>query len=807
VHLQAGMKQAIRAMWRNRTLTITIVISLALGIAGNAAIFTIVNALFLQPAGIRDPAKVVAPRVTYKKLHLDRIEMSVPDFAAVRDDRKIFAAAALGNATAYNYTGAGTPERLQGEMVTFEWFDVLGARPLIGRTFTAQEDAPGANHVIILSDALWTHLFGRDKSAIGKAIELDHQPYRVVGVMRPEANWPREAQFWIPFALPKTAYSVNETFNEFYTAIARLQPNVTYDQCEREMAVLSARIRAGDPKIAAYAAASQWSMVVEPITQLTSGNLKTPLVVLSASIALVLLIACSNIAGLILVRGTARVREFAVRRALGARTADIVRHSTAEVALLCLLGTGLGLLLVPSLLNGLLSIAPKTITEGLLIVPDYHVLVFTILLGSIAAIALGIFPALQLSRYGVSYESLKEGGRSSTVSSTRQRARSALVAAQIALALLLLMATSLLFKSLNALRSENLGFEPAHVFSATVDLPSTLYGTDAKQIELYRSVMNELEATPGVIGASATRLVPFDGQHWTGSFDIEGRPEGNPGDPGPHSYKAYVGPAYFRTLQIPIIRGRSFTDEDRKGSAPVAIIDTNLAKRYWPRQDPIGKRLRDSNSQPWATIVGVVGHTRTYSFAQSDTRGIFYSPVYQKPFSQMSFIVRTASKHGDMIQQAVHRADPTLAVFEFAPLQERIAGTLGPQEFAVTLLMGFASVAMALTAMGLYGVISFSALGRTREIGVRAALGATRGQIVGLLARQGVQLIAIGLAVGAVLSVLALRVLATRVESLNVDPTIGLLDAAGVGAIGIVAILLPAWRASRSDAALILRNE
>lgn len=800
---------ALRTLRRSPLFTATVLASLALGIGSNAAIFSVVNALFLHPAGVSDPEQVVAPRVSYQKLHLNRIDMSLPDFEDVRKGTQVFSVAAASNLTGFNFTGGNSPERLQGATVTWQWFDVFGIKPLLGRGFHKDDDQPGSNNVAILSFDIWRRMFGAERSAIGKTIELDRKPYRIVGVMPANFRWLSEADVWVPLGLSARAYAESHRFDEFYPVVARLRPGVSLAQCTQFMRVLTNRVKDGNKDLAVYARDSQWSMGVETFSELTSGDLKNPLLILSASVGLVLLIACTNIAGLMLVRASGRSRELAVRSALGASTRDLLMQTFTESLVLALLGTVLGLICISAFLKALLALAPARITVGLVIEPDAYVLLFTIAAGVLAALFFGVMPAWQAARLGGRYAALKEGGRAETEGAGRLRLRSALVVGQVALALVLLVSAGLLLKSLERLRTANLGFDPSHLMTAAVSLPDAGYHDDARQVGLFRAVIDELKTKPGVITAAAAEPVPFNGDHWTGSFEIEGRPD-RPGDPGPHGYRGFISPHYFHALRIPLLRGRDFTDSDRTGAQPVAIVDENLVRKYWPNADPIGNRLRNEKSMPWATIIGVVKHVRAYNLDSSDARGIYYMPVYQEPVKYMNFLVRAVGSPQSAalaIAQAVHKQDPSQAVFDIATPVQRIAKALGPQEFAVELLSLFAMAALLLAAIGLYGVISFSAGRRTKEIGIRSALGAGRWQILGMIAVQGFRLTLAGLLLGCVAALAAARVISSRFEYASLDWFTFGAAALLLACVALAAALIPAWRAATMDPITALRNE
>lgn len=767
------------------------------------------NAVLFNPAGVAQPDRIVAPRVSYAKLHLDRIDLSVPDFADIRDSRQLVSNAAMSLVVGVNYTGGKAPQRIQSAAVSSEWFDVFGARPIVGRAFRPEDDQPGSNQVVVLSFNLWNRMFGGQNSAVGQTVELDRKPYRIVGVMRADFRWPREADIWIPLGLSRQAYASTHRFDEFYTTVARLKPGVSLAQFQQYMHVLTEQVKASDKSVRGFANDAQWSMVAEPFTELISGDLRLPLFILAASVGLVLLIACSNIAGLMLVRGSGRTRELAIRRVLGARTSDLIWQAMTEVILLASAGTLLGLLSIPILLKTLLWITPLRMSAGLVIEPGTPVGLFTIGAGALSCLFFGIVPAWQAAQLGEAYASLREGDRSSTIGASRQRLRGALVIGQIALALILVSGTGVLLNSLSRIRSAKLGFDGSHVMTAAVELPDSGYSKNEKQVALFQSVLADLRGNPGVVSAAAAKPVPFSGDHWTGSFQIQGRPE-LPGDPGPHGYRGFVSPNYFEALRIPLLAGRVFTEADGQGSHPVVIVDINLAKTYWPGKDPIGQAIRNDDNSPWATVIGVVGHVRAYSFSPGDTRGIYYMPVYQQPAADMNFVVRMAgdpSLAATLIERSVHRFDSSIAVFDVVTPAQRISSMLGPQQFTAQLLTAFACAALLLSSLGLYGVVTFGAGQRTKEIGIRCALGATRGQITLLVAGQGLRLTATGLLIGSALAVVTVHSVATQIENISLDALTFCGAIALLSVIACSAAVVPAWRSATMNVVQALRSE
>ena len=733
--------------------------------------------------------------------------MSATDFADIRDSRQTFSKAAMMRIDGFNYTAGDSPQRLQGALVTCQWFDVFGRTPLLGRGFHYEEDQPGANHVAVLSFGTWKRLFSGGRDVLGRTIELDKTPYRVIGVMPSDFRWPSEADLWIPIGLPPQAYGPDNRFNESYFVAARLAPGVTYDRAVAVVQGLSKRVLEQVP----FARGSEWSMVIEPLTEYAAGDLKTPMLILFGAVGVVLLIACSNIAGLMLVRATARARELAIRTALGASRADLISQALAETSVLSLLGTALGFALAFSILRALLSLARAQLSTELVIQIDWHVLTFALCAGVVSALLFGLMPAWHISRLGQHYDQLKQGGRSDTEGHHRQALRSALVSGQIALALVLLVGAGLLLKTLAHLRDVNTGFDSHGVLTASVALPAEAYRDADRQVAFLRGVLNDLLQTPGVASAAAVNWLPFAGGDATASFAIEGRIVA-PSDPGFHGSLRYASPDYFKALKIPLVAGRYFNDGDRRNGQPVAIIDVDLAKNYWPNQNPIGQRLRlNFANQTWATIVGIVGHVKQSSLAADSGRGAYYFSLYQQPRSEVFLIARGATSVAQLdhaIRNAVRAVDPAQAVFDIKTMRERIALALGPQQFAVRILIVFAAAALLLAVIGLYGVISYNVTRRTREIGIRAALGAEQTRILAMVVGQAMRLVSVGVLTGLIAGAVVGRVAATQLFEVSpFDPATFTITAVVLMLAALLATFIPAWRAARVDPITALRNE
>ena len=811
----SDLRLAIRTLAKSPGFSVTALGALALGIGANAAIFSVVNQVLLHPAGVSDPQRVVALRCKYDKLNLRSIPVSVPDFAQARDSRDVFEHAAILSSGDYNYTGSGgaaiAPERLQGAAVSVEWFDVFGARPVLGRIFRSEEDRPENNQEVILSYGAWKRLFGGDPQVEGKTMTLNDKIYRVVGVMGPAFAWPREAELWTPLGLPSSAYSPNNTFNESYTGFARLRPGSNFERGNAWMQVLSDRVRQGAGRGATYARDSGWGLFAVPLTDYIAGDTKKPLLILLAAVGFVLLIACSNIAGLMLARTTGRAREIAVRSALGAGRWELMRQTLAESIVLAAGGAAAGLALGYAGVRALLALAPRQAAAGLVPTLDAPVLWFTAAAAAFSALLFGLAPAWQIARIQP-HSILKGSGRSGMSGRGRQRLRSSLVVCETALALLLLVGAGLFLRSLANLEVVNPGFQPRGVMTAILTLPQSRYPKDEQRIPFYRAVTERLAATPGVTGSAMGFPLPFSGGEASASFSIMEKPTG-PNDPGPHGDTRVVTPDYFKVLGIPLRQGRVFTDQDRPDTQSVAVIDENLAHQYWPGGNPIGQHIRGGfgSRGTWATIIGVVGHVHHSSLASDTGKGVYYYAMWQSSAPITMIAVRTGADpahFASAIRAAVSAVDPSEPTHDLKTMQDLVETSLAPRRFVVRLLAFFAAAALLLAALGLYGVIGYSVAQRTQEIGIRVALGAGSGNVLGLVIGQGVRLALAGTAIGFAASVALASWLRTQLFGIGAfDPVTLVVTAAVLIGAAVLASYIPARRAMRVNPVDALRWE
>jgi predicted permease len=816
--LASDIRFALRMLRKSPAFTFVAILTLALGIGANTATFSVVNGLFLHPPGVSQPDRVVVQRVRYGKLGLKSLVVSAPDFVQVRDSQNIFQYAALENTADYNYNIGAFPQRLRGAQVSWQWFDVFGARPVLGRVFTREEDQPNANQEVVLSCSAWRRWFGGDASIVGRTIRLNQQDFQVIGVMAEGFGWPdAEIDLWTPLGLPQAEFAIDNTFNEAYLAVARLQPGLSFAQASAYVGVLSQRVI--DNPASTYAKDSQWGMFLVPLTTFVFGDLQMPLLIVSGAVTFVLLIACANIGGLLIAKISGRSKELAVRVALGGSRARLIAQVLSENAVLGLLGIAAGLLLARIGIRILQVAAPAERKANSLVFPlDGYVLTFTIVVGFFAVLIFAAAPAWHISKSDPC-DALRESGRSTTASRSRQRFRLFLVAGELALGLILLVGTGLLLKSLSRISQVNPGFQPHGTMTAGLALPQTQYDKPEKQRAFFRDVLDRLSSTPGVITAGAGDTLPFTDSNPSASFRIEGVPVA-PGDPGPWGDVRYVTPGYFEALGIPLLKGRLLTDADRAGAQAVAIVDENMARQYWPNEDPLGKHLRRNDRDPWSVIVGVVGHIRFTQLAgdnsstessQSSSSGALYFPVYQSEAPYGFLIAHTngdPAALGDIVRHAVRSVDANQPVSDVKTMDARIAESLRPQRFAANLLAIFAILATALSAVGLYGLVSYSVTQRTNEMGIRMALGASRADILGMVLRESAQIALLGTGAGIVLGLLLTRAIQGFLYGVSVyDPLSFLGAATALVFVALVASFIPARRATSIDPIVALRYE
>lgn len=800
-------RYAGRNLLRSKGFAILAGLIMAFGIGANTAVFSLVNQILLHPPGVSEPQRIVVLRTHYKKLNLDVGSASGPAFADARANKQLFEHVGASRRVNFNYTAQVSPVRLPGAAVSAEWFDVFGARPAIGRVFVAAEDQPNANRVVVLAYDAWVRLYGADPHVLGRTMELNQTPYEIIGVMARDFHQPRAADLWVPLALSARALSPQSWLNEYLTVMARTQPTMSFAQANAWLKLATQRVLAIVPaNVGSVVVNNQWGMDASRFADASAGATKTPILILLGAVSLVLLIACANIAGLMLARTASRSQELSVRAALGAGRGRLLRHLLAESLLLAVAGGAAGLFVGQRGMEMLLRLAPESAGAGLQPHLDFFVLLFAIIATLGAGLLFGLAPAWQSCRVDP-YDALKSGGR--TGSAARQRLRSGLVVAEAALALVLLVMAGLFLRSFARLEAVNPGFEPQGVMTASYSLPPG-YRAPEKQVAFARDVLEHLQGTNGVIAASLGRPIPFNNDYEGGAFRIEGRNMPS-GEALPQAERRWVTPEYFRTLGIRLEKGRLFGDFDRPETEQVALIDNKLARQYWPEEDPLGKRIQPTSGEGSYTIVGIVSHIMQSDLAGDQGRGVFYVSLYQRPMPLGSILVKTSRDPGaaaSIIRDAVRAVDPRLPLYQVKTLDALLADSLAPRRFAMRLLSLFAAAALFLAALGLYGVLSYAVTQRTREIGIRMALGAERGTVTKLIVWQGLRLAGIGVVIGIGVAMVLARLIESQLfEVPAVDPvTIATMALTLMGS-ALLASWLPARRAVRTDPIVALRYE
>jgi putative ABC transport system permease protein len=799
------LRYGVRVLLKSPSFSVVAVLALALGIGANSAIFSVVNALLIRPLPYGDSAHLVKVNNFESRSNSDSA-VSPPGFVDYRDQSHAFesvSATYLGN-TAMNFSADGEPERLTGGRVSANFFTTLNVQPLLGRVFVEEEDQPGKNRVVVLSHGLWSRRFGGDREVVGKDITLNGQSFTVIGVMPAGFQW-KSDDLWRPLALAPESFAPDQRGSEYLSVIARLKSDTTIEQAQAEMDTIANNIRENNPTF--YAGDQGWGVRVTSLHDEVIGSIKPTLLILLGAVGLVLIIACANVANLLLARAAARQKEITIRTALGARRFQLIRQLLTESMLLSLVGGGLGLLLAVWGVDVLVAAGGNSIPRAQEIGIDARVLGFTLVVSLLTALLFGVIPAIQASKTDLQV-ALKEGGRGSTA--TRHRLRAALVVADVALSLVLLIGAGLLIKSFGRLQDVSPGFQAQGLLTMQVSLPAFKY-REANQIRaFYEATLEGIKAIPGVQSAGAVSDLPLSGSIHSGSFNIEGRPPA-PGEDELHADIRSATPAYFETMHIPLLKGRFFTEQDTREARPVAIIDETLAQHYFPGEDPLGKRVEFQQGKPiWREIVGVVGRVK-HKALDVEFKDKLYSPHAQVSYSTMFLVVRTANDPLSLVSavrgsiKAVDRDQP---VYKVTAMEQLVADSLGQRRLSVMLFGLFAAVAMVLAAVGLYGVISYSVTQRTNEIGIRMALGAERSDIFKMIIGQGLALTLAGVGLGLAGALALTRVMSSLLFDVTpTDPVTFALVPLLLAGAALAACVVPARRAIRVDPMVALRYE
>jgi putative ABC transport system permease protein len=800
-NLLKDIRYGLRVMIKNPAFTIVAVIALGLGIGANTAIFSVVGTVLLNPLPYSQPERLMVMVESKMPVHPE-FQVAPGNYLYWKEHSTTFEQIATYRRDSYNLVGQGDPERLRAARVSAGLITMLGVNPLHGRDFLAEEDQEGRGRVIIISYKMWQRRFGGEANIVGQPITLSGNPYTVVGVMPPDFAFPPniETDIWSPIAFD--ADERGSHGSHYVSVIGRLGSGATHEQASAEMVALASQLEQQFPDSNAG-----WTVKTTPMLDYEVRKISDALVVLMAAVAFVLLIACANVANILLARAATRQREIAIRMALGSSRLRVVRQLLTESVLLAIVGGGVGLLLAVWGIDALLALAPANLPRIKDVVIDTRALLFTLGITVLTGLVFGLAPALQASRPDLN-ETLKDAGRGATVGARRQRVRNSLVIAEVALALVLLVGGGLMIRSFYHLQQVSPGFNPQGVLVVGLTLPSKKYD-EAQQTAFYNQLTRNVSALPGVKAAGGTNVLPIVDNFVLGVV-IEGRPRVlNTDLPKTHYFA--VTPGYFTAMEIPLLRGRDFTPQDIEGGRRVVIINETMAKRYFPDEDPIGKRIHITmNDEIFREIVGIVGDVKQNEL-NKETLAQTYEPFAQEPSTGLALIVRT---EGDPTSLTAAVRSEVLALDRDQPLglvrtfEQIISTSISQDRFSMLLLCVFATVALILAAVGLYGVMSYSVTQRTHEIGVRMALGASTGDVMRMVIGQAARLAAAGVAIGLAAAFALTRILSSLLFEVSpTDPlTFAIIPVLLVGA-ALGASFIPARRATRVDPMVALRYE
>src|SRR5271170_2094526 len=797
------LKFAVRMLLKNPGFVSIAILTLALGIGANTAIFSIVNAVLLRPLPFKNSAQLVRLRETYKAV--GNVSVSYPDFLDWRQQSHAFSAMAVIDNVGFNLSGVAQPENIGGYAVSPNFLALVGVSPVLGRDFLPSEEKPGTAPVVLLSYQLWQSHLGGDPAAVGRSITLDGRSFSIVGVLPSTFRFLDRSDVLIPIGV--IAGDMTERGDRGDTdVVGRLAPGVTLAQATVEMNTIAARLAEQYPQTN-----HGFGAHLESFREAFTGDTRLAVLVLFGAVVFVLLIACVNVANLFLVRGAARAREIALRQAFGASRSRLIRQMLTESLVLAVCGGVLGIILGAWGISGLGYLIPADALQTMGVRMDLSVLLFAAAIIVFVAFAFGLIPALQATRPDLQ-ATLKEGGRSATSTSAQHRLRGALAIAETALALVLLVGAGLMLKSLYHLIQVSPGFQPARVLYMELDLRTDRYSKDPEILNFWQQVLDRTRTIPGVESAALGTVVPLTGNHRRSDITIEGLPIPGPGE-FPHPDRHTISAGYTTTMGIPLLRGRIFSEADNETAPDVALVNATLARRFFTDGDAVGKRFlwgHPGKDEKWITIVGVVADTKLYGL-DNPARLEIYSPYRQSPSNDMNLVVRSTVDPASLtsaIRAAVAAIDKDQPIFDVHTMQRLVDDSVSTRRLTLVLLDIFTVLALILAAIGIYGVMSYSVALRTPEIGIRMALGAQQKDVLRLVFGQGARIAFFGVAIGLTVAAALARLLSSLLFSVSAsDPLTFAAVAVILVAVALLACYIPARRALRVDPIIALRYE
>ena len=808
--LWQDLRYGARMLARNPGFTVVAVLTLALGIGVNTAIFSVVNAVLLRPLPYPEPDRLVTIWNRYEKLGEGRFTNSVPDFLDRKEQSETLENIAALTLGTFNLLGDGEPLRIEGISASASLFPLLGVEPRLGRVFLPEEDQPGQNQVVVVSHGLWQRRFGGDPGLVGRTLNLDGNPYVVVGIMPPEFRFPLPTtEFWTPIAFTPEQMGDDQRGGEYLLVVGRYRRDVTLTQVRAEMDTIAARVPERVPELRSFLLENGWGAAAVPFRELFVGDLRPALLILMGAVVFVLLIACANIANLLLARAASREKEIAIRASLGAGRMRMVRQFLTESLLLAGLGGLLGVLLASwgTSLIGMLIPSNLPIPGLDSISIDGWVLAFTLGVSLLTGLLFGLAPALRSTKESI-HTSLKEGGRTSAGSS-RPHLHRVLVVSEMVLALVLLAGAGLMLRSFQRLLEVDPGFQAENRLTMRISLPRSKYQKPQQWAAFFQSLLQRVQFLPGILAAGVTEEVPLGGNNHTRSFTVENY-QPSPGEGSPLCEFRVISPGYARAMGFQLLEGRDFSAYDVADAPRVALVDKNTAQRYWPNRSSLGRRIRFGSSGPWYEIIGVVGHIRNVGL-DDEGRGQIYVSYLQNSIRSMTLAVRSNSEPGAVVsavRSQVQGLDKDQPIYDTVAMEERVLSSLMPRRFSMFSLAVFAAVALALAMAGIYGLMTYSVNQRLHEIGVRIALGAQPGDIFKLVIGEGMILAFAGLAIGVVGAFALTRLMSGLLFEVSpTDPATFVVVSLLLTAVALVACYIPARRATKIDPMVALRYE